>query len=234
MEEEKYIKKIFKNLSGKIDNFYIVGGTALSMFYFKHRYSFDIDFFTNSFDFKEIERVLSYLKEKGIPSKIIQRIEKRGMARYVLCELKFNGKKIKVDFVEDFLKLIKPVNIINGIPVASLEDIYLRKIYSVCGLWKKEDITGKEEIFGGREEGKDIFDLYFLSSTFIPLSEFVFKYCDKVIIENLIVWFRKYDRFKIKSGISDLKTKHKIDYYKIEKHFKNEIDKIIEKEVDFI
>jgi hypothetical protein len=233
MEEEKYIKEILNLLSGKVNNFYLVGGTALSLFYLRHRYSFDIDFFTNDFDFKKIEGILNCLKERFY-LKILQRFEKEGMAKILLCEIKYKGKKIKIDFVEDFFKFINPVNIINGIPVASLEDIYLRKIYSICGFWKKDDITGKREIIGGREEGKNIFDLYFLSSTFTPLSEFVYKYCDRVIIENLVIWFRKYDRFKIKSEISDLKTEHKIDYYKIERHFKEEIDKIIEKEVDFI
>ena len=232
-KEEKFIREILNSLAGKLEGFYMVGGTALSLFYFKHRFSFDIDFFTPNFDFKKIEKLISYLKGR-FSLEILQKIDEKDKARVIVYEVGYRSLKTKVDFVEDFFELLKPINIVNGIPVASLEDIYLRKIYAVCGFSKEEDIAGKSRIVGGREEAKDFFDLYFLSSTFLPLSEFVNLYPNKVIKENLIIWFRTYDRFKIKSGLADLKTNHEIDYSLMEKHFKKEIEKIIEREVDFI
>jgi len=38
----------------------------------------------------------------------------------------------------------------------------------------------------------------------------------------------------IKTGLLELKTQEKPDYKKMENHFKNEINKLIEKEVDFL
>lgn len=231
--EEKFIKEILEYLKWKLEGFYMVGGTALSLFYFKHRFSFDIDFFTRNFNFEKINRTINSLKEK-FSIEILQKIEEEEKAKVIVYEVKYRDLKTKVDFIEDFFELLKPINIVNGIPVASLEDIYLRKIYAVCGFGREKDIIGKDKIVGGREEAKDFFDLYFLSSTFLPLSEFINLYPNKVVKENLIIWFRTYDRFKIKSGLVDLKTNHEIDYSLMEKHFKKEIEKIIEREVDFI
>ena len=42
-------KTVLKALSGRMDNFYLAGGTALSLFYFQHRLSVDLDFFTQNF-----------------------------------------------------------------------------------------------------------------------------------------------------------------------------------------
>ena len=39
---------------------------------------------------------------------------------------------------------------------------------------------------------------------------------------------------KIKIGLQDLKLKKRIDYQNIEKHFKKEIDNLIEYKIDFI
>jgi hypothetical protein len=113
----------------------------------------------------------------------------------------------------------------------SLEDIYMRKLYAVAGYIARSDDIGRTAPIGGRIEAKDFYDLYYLSHTFIPLAGFVKKYCNPVIIEGLIRWFRTYDRMKMMDGILEIKTDKKIDYKKMERHFKEEIDKIIEKEI---
>ena len=61
MLEEYYIHKLYPlqdiaiKIMGSIDTkFYLTGGTALSRFYLNHRYSEDLDFFTNrDTDFKK-------------------------------------------------------------------------------------------------------------------------------------------------------------------------------------
>ena len=40
--------KVFKTLQGYLGPLYLTGGTALSRFYLKHRYSDDLDFFVNN------------------------------------------------------------------------------------------------------------------------------------------------------------------------------------------
>jgi len=39
-------KKVLAALAGQADGFYLVGGTALSLYYFEHRESYDVDLFT--------------------------------------------------------------------------------------------------------------------------------------------------------------------------------------------
>ena len=55
-------KKILPKLADKIDDFYLAGGTALSMFYYQHRESFDLDFFTKSFSKERIFKIIDNLK----------------------------------------------------------------------------------------------------------------------------------------------------------------------------
>ena len=55
--------RALKALSNKLDSFYLAGGTALSLFYFKHRESFDLDFFTGQFSQKRIQDTVAYLSD---------------------------------------------------------------------------------------------------------------------------------------------------------------------------
>ena len=67
MKEDKvlqYQKIVLRTLANKIDDFYLAGGTALSLFYFQHRLSVDLDFFTAKFSIKRINEVVSYLQNK--------------------------------------------------------------------------------------------------------------------------------------------------------------------------
>ena len=138
---------------------------------------------------------------------------------------------LRIDFVEDVQEIIKPPRIVEGIKILSLEDIYLRKIFALAGIKPVLDETGRKEFVGGRTEAKDLFDIYFLSHTFMPLSQFVEKYGNFSLKEGLIHWFRTYDRMQIKEGILSLETDKDTDYKIIEKHFNAEIDKIIESEI---
>jgi hypothetical protein len=140
-------------------------------------------------------------------------------------------KYLKIDFVQDYLKLLKSPKIVNGIPILSLEDIYLRKLYALTGTGITQDMVGRKTGLGGRQEAKDFCDLYFLSHTFMRLSDFASKYCDAIRKELLMRWFNTYDRFRLKTEILDLKLKRKLDFRDLERYFKKEIDRLIEKEV---
>jgi len=94
--------------------------------------------------------------------------------------------------------------------------------------------TGRKRLAGGRTEAKDFFDLYFLSHTFMPLCEFVDRYGSPVIKEGIITWYRTYDRMAIIDGILRLKTDKKVDYRSMERHFREEVDRIIEREIEEI
>jgi hypothetical protein len=137
--------------------------------------------------------------------------------------------ELKIDFVEDVYGLIKTPKIVNGIPVLEKEDIYIRKIFAACGGYAVMNEIGKKEFKGGRQEAKDFFDLYFLSTTFMPLSKFAIEHCNSTQIESIVVWYRTFNRMEMKLGLQDIRTDKKVDFQEMERHFRYEIDQMIEK-----
>lgn len=229
-------EKILTVLSNEIDDFYLVGGTALSLYYFHHRQSQDLDFFTKKFNKVRIKEIISFLSAKLKMSieLIAQQMQKSKIKMLVYSAKLGRNEYLKIDFVEDFTDFIHQPKLINGIKVLSLEDIYLRKIYAITGGLEATDIIGRKFTKGGRQEAKDFYDLYCLSNIFMRLSKFSFKYCNQLTREAIIRWFRTYDRLHIKTGLLELSLKKDIDYNDIERHFKREIDKVLEKEVELI
>jgi predicted nucleotidyltransferase component of viral defense system len=224
-----YQQEALKTLSGKADNFYLAGGTALSLFYFHHRLSVDLDFFTRDFMFDDVLRIVLYLKNtlKKKVSLVGKNLNEK-TAKIAAYNIHFTAKDLlKIDFVEDVTKLLRSTKVVDGIRILSLEDIYLRKLYALAGMIRITDETGRGKFIGGRIEAKDFYDVYFLSNTFIPLSKFAVEYCDDIAFEAIVGWFRTYDRMTMMGGVLDLITDKAIDYKAMEKHFKQEIDKMI-------
>jgi len=229
-----YQHKVLETLKGRMNDFYLAGGTALSLFYFQHRLSVDLDFFTQDFSAGLVKEIIEYLGEalKKEIKLIGQNEGKNKTARMMVYNIGItSSEQLKIDFVEDFIKLIKKPREVEGIKILSLEDIYLRKIYAVAGIVRIIEDTGRAKFLGGRTEAKDFYDLYCLSHTFMPLSKLVNKYCDASTAEALIRWFRTYDRMGMMDGLLSLDTDKKIDAKSIERHFMKEIDKIIEEQI---
>ena len=62
-EQQIILSEISKNPF--FNDFYFTGGTALSAFYLKHRYSEDLDFFSeNKFDSHRVENIIDGLSKK--------------------------------------------------------------------------------------------------------------------------------------------------------------------------
>lgn len=225
--------RVLKILSGKLDGFYLAGGTALSLFYFHHRQSYDLDFFSQEFPRRKIEEIISGLSSAmGAEIELESEQNHKDKALMLRYSLKTGaGKALKIDFIEDVYKLLKPLKTVDGVAVLSLEDIYLRKIFAACGSHERDDDAGRKVFIGGRQEAKDFFDLYFLSSTFMPLSKFAAANCPQAQIESIIVWYRRYDRLEMKAGLSDIITDKNIDYQTMDRHFRAEIEEIISREL---
>ena len=246
MMEEKFVDilklrdRVLKVLNGKLDTFFLGGGTALSLFYLHHRESFDLDFFSKIFSESKIKEIISIIEDslkvetKG--GQILTSKESARLFRYyvptgIQKELDMEKDSLKVEFIEDPYPLVESYDItIDDIPVFSQENIYLRKIYALCGVRAFQDEVGKIRFIGGRQEAKDLFDVYFLSREFMPLSNFVNDFCPTEK-EKIIVWYNSYIRQDMKLGLTELIIKKKTDFYEIEKHFKAEIKKIIEQEL---
>lgn len=209
------------------------GGTALSKFYFNHRRSFDLDFFTERYSRREIISLLELLSRESRRFFEVDREQsKKDKVRLLVSIARVSPRySLKVDFIEDYIRRLKPAKLSNGVWIFSLEDIYLRKVYAVSGAMESLDRIGRRVMIGGRQEAKDFYDLYFLSHTFMNLSVFTRKYCNPAMREGLINWFRGYPRLEIKSGILELKTEKRVDYAAMEKHFKVEIGRILEDQI---
>ena len=225
--------RILKALAGKLDGLYLAGGTALSLFYFHHRESYDLDFFTKEFSQARIKNIVSDLAG-STGRKITLEVEqdKKDAARIMIYHLRISKDELlKMDFVEDVYELLKPIKTLDGIPVLSLEDIYIRKIFAVCGSNKTVDLTGRETFIGGRQQARDFFDLYFLSTTFMPLSKFASEYCSGTQKESIAVWYRAYDRSYMQTALLDIATDKNVSFRDMDNHFKKEINRIIREEI---
>ena len=162
--------RALKALSGKLDGLYLAGGTALSLFYFHHRESYDLDIFTREFSRPKIEKIVSDLaKTTGRKIELGKTREKKDSAHVMIYYLHINKEEtLKIDFVEDVYELVNPVKIIDGIPILSIEDIYIRKIFAACGTNKTVDSIGREVFIGGRQEARDFFFCIFFQRLLSP------------------------------------------------------------------
>ncbi len=233
---DKIIKirnEALKQLANKLEGFYLAGGTALSLFYFQHRESYDLDFFTKDFSRTKIEILMSDLsKDIGLKVVLEGEVDNKGFARMLVYSLIIDeNNSLKIDFAGDVNKILEPLSIVDGIPIFSKQDIYFRKILTACGSMSTVDSLGRNVFVGGRQEAKDFFDLYFLSKTYMSLSNFVAEYCQQPQKESIIVWFRSYDRLEIKAGLTEIKTDKQVSFFEMEHHFKDEVDKIIAAEI---
>ena len=123
-------------------NFFLTGGTALSVFFLRHRTSEDLNFFTiDSVDLSVLDTVLKRIFSGE--TTVIQ--SSRMFLSYLIAD-------VKVDFVIDPLssKDIRPKLILglgNSISIDTLDNICSNKLATVMS----------------RLEIKDIIDLYFIS-----------------------------------------------------------------------
>jgi predicted nucleotidyltransferase component of viral defense system len=224
----KEIEKVLKILSGRMEGYYLTGGTALSLFYFHHRESYDLDFFTQELIKTRAEDIIQHLSESiGKKVSLISEEKRKNRGKILVYSYKTGKDTMKIDFVEDSYKLIRQPRIIDGIPVLEKEDIYLRKIFAACGSHAEINEIGGKRFKGGRQEAKDFFDLYYLSMTFIPLSKFAIKYCIPGQVESIVVWYRTYNRTAMKLALMDIITDKNIDFQKMERHFRDEIERMV-------
>lgn len=225
----EYQDTVLQTLQGQAAPFYLAGGTALAKFYFQHRDSYDLDFFSQDYSTAKI-RDLARLIEKttGKKMKLMQESSREGFARLSAYDLILGkDESLKIDFVEDFIPLLRPLKRVDGVDVLSLDDIYLRKIHAISGTLPATDKVGQKRFLGGREEAKDFYDVYLLSSTYKRLSRFALEYCDDLQKEALIRWYHTYSRPEIKVGLMELRTRSPVEFVILERHFKKEIDELI-------
>jgi len=210
-------KKITEFVTKNFKKYYLTGGTALS-FYFSHRFSEDLDFFSQNYKKEDTAQIMNFISklsgfkfkleaEQDNPKLIPMRVYSLGLK---------SGCVLKIDFVQDFEKNIKKIK--NGLH--SMEDIYYRKILAGMGTVKKQDAAGRI-IHAGRQSVKDFFDLYYLSKHYRLLSEFFFEYFSYDKAEGFIAWYRGFNRMNLKIELVELVPT--VDTVAVIKHLDDEI-----------
>ncbi|MCF7893389.1 MAG: nucleotidyl transferase AbiEii/AbiGii toxin family protein, partial [Candidatus Omnitrophica bacterium] len=189
MNNIKYIKKWQKKITylvtKEFPDYYLTGGTALS-FYYNHRFSEDLDFFSQTYKKKDPNKIMDFIKEKiGFKFKLEREQNSLNLVPMKIYFLKLKKDCVlKIDFVQDFEENIKKIK--QGLH--SVDDIYYRKILAAIGQIKKQDATGRV-IHTGRQSAKDLFDIYYLSKFYCKLSDFFFEYFSYDKCEALIEWY---------------------------------------------
>jgi len=167
--QDKVLEIVFS-----IENeFYLTGGTCISRFYHEKRYSDDLDFFTHSsgrFSFA-VKNIKTALMQKH---QIAVEVDSKSFIRFKI------DKILQVDFVNDTAYRYKePVVKENGFIIDTIENILSNKITAVIG----------------RDNPKDIFDIYLICSFYDFNWEEILKTAQKkasFMHEDLIVRLKSF------------------------------------------
>ena len=134
--------KVLNAVFGRDVSFYLTGGTCLNRYYLQRRYSDDLDLFTNDAElFRDDTReVILALKAEGLECETI--VTTRDFVRLVVAAT------LQVDMVNDRLpRAGRPTVRPDSVRIDSLPNIAANKIGAVLG----------------RDEPKDVFDLYLIA-----------------------------------------------------------------------
>ena len=147
-----------------LSDFFLVGGTALSLL-IGHRISLDIDLFSlNSFD---ENKMLAYLEQqKGLQVNFLDNNTIKGEINHV-----------QVDLITHTYPLVKDLETIDGIRIASIQDIAAMKLNA---------------IIGNGTRVKDFIDIAFLSS-FLSLDDMLAAYERKYKTRNALIVLKSLD-----------------------------------------
>lgn len=199
MELTKGQKTALSLLAGSSlrNKFYWTGGTLLAYEYFKHRFSEDLDFFSEEkFTFDEVNNFIQDLKEKGQfksveYQKIFDRHQFLLKNEQVLSSR--NKEELKIEFVyynHDKKRLGKKEQVL-GVWADSLEDLAANKTLA----------------YFDRNEPKDLFDIYFLLTegkfSLKKLLELVLKKFGVKLPESLF-WSEAFKKTGLLSRITPL------------------------------
>jgi len=109
------------------------------------------------------------------------------------------GAELKIDIVQDPFKNINKID--HGLH--SVEDIYARKIYiplNPHGLKIAED---GREVSVSRQEAKDVYDLYYLSTHCEPLASFYKNHFSRENLNRIESWYRSLNKAELKETMSN-------------------------------
>ena len=201
---------------------YLVGGTALAM-HLHHRESEDLDFFSVTHARRMHQAIVRHIRTTtGYTYNLVEeRKQTKSFMPYARHEFIINRTlRLKIDFVKDPDPLLD-ARLPSGL--ASMDDIYYRKILATAGRPKGISVIGTPT-FSGRHMAKDVFDLWYLSEHYAPLSEWFPRHCDRAAYERLNRWLRSLSRPRMTSELLDnVKATVRVDTKRIWQHLDRHI-----------
>ena len=125
---QKLLLRLFSSDPHIQKNFYLSGGTALAEYYLHHRYSEDLDFFTE----KEVDPLSIQIFLKSISQKAgIKKIDFQQSFNRNLVYLHFDKEIVKTEFTYyPFTQLEQPIKA-DGLKIDSLLDIAVNKTFTI-------------------------------------------------------------------------------------------------------
>lgn len=198
-------KRVLNIFSKEAKDFALAGGTALALYYLHHRFSWDLDFFSPKYSLSEIGRLVSAFrkhvgKQIELESELI--VSGRAQVRFYCMPVKGASRPLKIDFVEDVLFKKPTVEKQEGVRVYSVENIYFQKIVAISGIRAEMNEVGRP-IHQGRNEARDVFDIYVLSKKIQRLHKFLQKVSDPYQ-KGIVHWYRTFSRQDLKIALLDL------------------------------
>ncbi|MBU1726570.1 MAG: nucleotidyl transferase AbiEii/AbiGii toxin family protein [Candidatus Omnitrophica bacterium] len=189
----------------KAKTFALCGGTALELYYLKHRFSADLDFFSPRFNNKEIAEIVTafdkaFGKKFKLESEFI--LPDRAKVKFYTIKVKGSQRPLKIDFAEDVLFKNPEISRIRGVRVYSAKNIYLMKIMAMAGNRIQTDDIGRQTMHG-RQAARDVFDVYVLSKKIMPLHLYL-KEIPGNLQRGMIHWYRTFSRQETKLSLLDL------------------------------
>ena len=190
---EKTQKEILGLVSEQYPQVYLVGGTGLSLLY-HHRVSEDLDFFTQVYSSKLLREIAVFIKKKtGFKFDLVGEEKRKKYLPMAVYEFQVTRDIVlKIDFISDYVKVLGSRQE-NGI--ASIDDIYYRKVLAVVG-WKAAESPTGRMLAGGRQKTKDFYDVFFLSKHVQALSVWFPLHFDLEAYERLTAWYLGIPRQK--------------------------------------
>lgn len=192
------------------EKFYLTGGTALSAFYLKHRYSEDMDFFTS------VEGMIPLLKNvlEKISETLKAKIEiRRSFETFLECFLRKEKEHIMLHFSLDTPYRLEPPekNSVYGIWIDSLIDISCNKFSALFD----------------RHDAKDFVDVYFISKEVMDFWEIYEKAKQKHIgLDEYWLMVALKDVFKIQVLPRMIKP---VTIKELQEFYEDKIIKLMEK-----
>jgi predicted nucleotidyltransferase component of viral defense system len=148
---QHFVLELATKEQGITDWFYFTGGTALSEFYLHHRYSEDLDFFSEDRIHEQIVDTFVNKITKDLNATSV----KRKIMGHIITTLTFSDRSLlKLDFVYQPYRQLEYGIKYNNLRVASLWDIAVDKLYTIFNRLVARDFV--DLYFAIKEVGCDL------------------------------------------------------------------------------